>query len=540
MDKAKAIGKDEKVRDWFRRIKASESAKASYTKGIQYFMNFAEEKGLAIGSTPTEFLEYAKERYRSDALDWKDEIEGIIAEYEDWLSEKTKIFTKGDYEELGLKLAPKTIHNYISGVRSFLNAFNIEVPRSKGRKKPKTLVENNQRLTKEIVRESLKYADVRSKAIILSMLSAGLDDSAILNLKVGDFIRGRGYESSQIGDLNAWINDEKRICEDELSKGNLEHGITRLNIRRQKTQVDYFTFLTPEATLAILDYLAWRNRPSGYSEQNKGIGKIREEKRRVRSPEDYLFIKAYIDNWYLPPEVIEELKPAKISDEEVNSTYKSRATSEIVKEVKEKRKELNLKGYADEVRKLDRSGLMGMFRDLAKKSGISTNVGIYQLLRGHNLRKLFYTLLRNEGVDSFIVEFWMGHTIPEEQAAYFEAIPDKLKRIYAKYVHILFIGEFETKVLASKEYSELNEKLEDYKEALSERDGRIKELQEKIEAMEAREEARKPYDSGMATFIRAIEGKTEVKKTLMKEIASDPDMRETMKEILREIMRETK
>ena len=483
MDKAKAIGKDEKVKDWFRRIRASESAKASYTKGMQYFMDFTKERDLAIGTTPKEFLEYARERYKGDALDWKDEIEGIIAEYEDWLSEKPKIFTKGSYEDLDIKLAPKTIHNYISAIRSFLNAFNIEVPRSKGKRKTKTLVENNHRLTKEIVREALKYADVRAKAIISVMLSAGLDDSGLLNLKAGDFIRGRGYEPSQIGDLNAWINDEKRKCEEEINKGNLEHGITQLSIRRQKTQIDYISFLTPEATLAVLDYLAWRNRPSGYSERYKGIGKIREEKRKVRNPEDCLFVKAYVADWYLPVEVIEKLKPAKVSEVETNSKNKSRATTEIVKEVKEKRNVLKLKDYADEVRRLDRSGLMAIFRDLAKKTGISTKIGTYQLLRGHNLRKLFYTLLRNEGVDSFTIEYWMGHTIPEEQAAYFEAIPEKLKGIYAKYMHILFIGEFETKVLVSKEYAELSEKLEGYKEALKKRNGEIATLMEEMDEM---------------------------------------------------------
>lgn len=513
-DKAKAIGEDEKVKDWFRRIKASESAKASYTKGMQYFMEFAREKDLGIGDTPTEFLEYAKKRYRSDALDWKDEIEGVIAEYEDWLSEKPKIFTKGGYEDQDkdMKLAPKTIHTYISGIRSFLNAFNIEVPRSKGRRKPKTLVENNHRLTKEIVRESLKYADVRAKAIILTMLSGGLDDSGILNLKVGDFIRGRGYEPSQIGDLNAWITQEKQKCEDALRNGDLEFGITQLQIRRQKTGIDYYTFISPEGSLAVLDYLAWRNRPSGYSERYKGIGKIREEKRKVRSPEDYLFIKAYIDDWYLPVEVIEKLKPARV--EEANSKYKSRATTEIVKEVKEKRNELKLKGYADEVRKLDRSGLMAIFRDLAKKTGISTKIGTYQLLRGHNLRKLFYTLLRNEGVDSFTIEYWMGHTIPDEQAAYFEAIPEKLKGIYAKYMHVLFIGEFETKVLVSKEYAELKEELEGYKEVLKKRNGELKELREELEAMQARDAEREPVDEILSKLI----SDPEVQKLLRKKL----------------------
>lgn len=512
--RARPVKDDIRVKDWFRRIRASESARASYTKGMEYFMEFVREKELGIGSTPKEFLEYAKERYRTDALDWKDEIEGIIAEFEEWLSEKPKVFTKGDYEGIGIKLAPKTIHNYISAIKSFLGAFNIEVPRAKGRKKPKTLVENNHRLTKEKVREALKYADVRAKAIILTMLSGGLGDSELLNLRVGDFIRGRGYEPLQIPDINVWITQEKQNCEKAIKNGKLEFGITQLQIRRQKTGIDYYTFITPEATLAILDYLAWRNRPSGYSERYKGEGKIREEKRKIRSPDDYLFIKAYVDDWYLPPEVIEKLKPPKIGEDETSAKYKSRATAEILKEVREKRQELNLKGYADEVRKLDRSGLMAIFRELAKKTGISTGLGVYQLLRGHNLRKLFYTLLRNEGIDSFTIEFWMGHAIEEEQSAYFEAIPEKHKEIYAKYMKALLIGDFETRALESREYKELKEELETYKEALKQRNGEIKRLREAIEEMKAREKAQEPVDKLIDLVIEKMMKDETIKKRL--------------------------
>ena len=512
--RARPVKDDIRGKDWFRRIRASESARASYTKGMEYFMEFVKEKELGIGSTPKEFLEYAKERYRTDALDWKDEIEGIIAEFEEWLSEKPKVFTKGDYEGIGIKLAPKTIHNYISAIKSFLGAFNIEVPRAKGRKKPKTLVENNHRLTKEKVREALKYADVRAKAIILTMLSGGLGDSELLNLRVGDFIRGRGYEPLQIPDINAWITQEKQNCEKAIKNGKLEFGITQLQIRRQKTGIDYYTFITPEATLAILDYLAWRNRPSGYSERYKGEGKIREEKRKIRSPDDYLFIKAYVDDWYLPPEVIEKLKPPKIGEDETSAKYKSRATAEILKEVREKRQELNLKGYADEVRKLDRSGLMAIFRELAKKTGISTGLGVYQLLRGHNLRKLFYTLLRNEGIDSFTIEFWMGHAIEEEQSAYFEAIPEKHKEIYAKYMKALLIGDFETRALESREYKELKEELETYKEALKQRNGEITRLREAIEEMKAREKAQEPVDKLIDLVIEKMMKDETIKKRL--------------------------
>jgi hypothetical protein len=214
-----------------------------------------------------------------------------------------------------------------------------------------------------------------------------------------------------------------------------------------------------------------------------------------------------VNDSYLPPEVIEKLKPAKITEDGgTNTKYKSRATAEILKDVRNTREQLNLKGYADDVRKLDRSGLMAIFRDLAKKTGVSTKIGTYQLLRGHNLRKLFYTLLRNEGVDSFTVEYFMGHTIPEEQAAYFEAIPEKLKATYGKYLQVLFIGDFETKILQSTEYTELKEEIEDYKEALKKRNGEVNGLRTEIEAMkqeraEITQEARGGEDEEIFEFL---------------------------------------
>ena len=492
MDKMKVqdIERDEIIKNWWMRIKASESLKKNYALSMVYFFQFLEEKGIAIGGSPKELRAYAKRKVKEDVTEWLDDIEGILAEFENWLIEKPKAFPKS---ETPTKLAPTTIAKHIAAMRSFFGAYNIPMPKGKGRREPQVLVENNHRLTKEIVREAIKYADVREKAIILTMMTSGMGDSEILNLRIGDFIRGRGYDNpSQIGDLDAWINDEKRECEKAIKEGNLDHGITKFDVRRKKTGTDYMTFITPEATLAIVDYLAWRNRASGYSEKHKGIGRIREEKRKVRTPEDYLFIKKDVPEYYLPPEVIEALKPQR---EEIEELKDKRATKITVEKVKEKREELGLKKYPDDVRKFDVKGIMGMFRQLAKKAGIDTKFGVYQLLRGHNLRKLFYTLLRNEGIDSFTLEFWQGHKIPKEQAAYFEAIPEKMKKIYAKYMHVLFIGEFETKVLASKEYAELKEEIEGYKEALKKRNGEMAKLMEEIEAVKAREAEMKKEDT---------------------------------------------
>jgi integrase len=499
------IIEDEIIKGWWKRIDARESTKRRYAEGTVYFFTFVRQGGLLIGKTPREVLEYARGKIKEDVLDWRDEIEGIFAEFEDWLKKKPKVLNR---KEQPVKLAPKTISNNIGAVKSFFNAYNIDVPKRKGRREVKPLVENNHRLTKEIVREAIKYADVREKAIILTMMTSGMGDSEILNLQVDDFIRGREYQPKTITDLKAWVIEEKKKCEDAIIKGNLDYGITKFEIRRQKTTVDYITFVTPEASLAILDYLAQRNRESDYT-QDRGRGRLIEEKRKIRSPDDYLFIKNTIDDWYLPPEVIEELRPPR-KEQPLNKTAtKAKVETSIVK-----RKELGLTGYADEIRKLDRTALMTLLRRLAKKAGVDTKFGVYQVLRGHNLRKLFYTLLRNEGVDSFIVEYWIGHKIPDEQAAYFEAIPEKLKGIYTKYMHVLFIGEFETKILAGKEYTELKEELDGYKEALKNRNGEIAKLREEIEELKGKEAKKEPIDSILTRLISDPEVQKLLKKKL--------------------------
>jgi hypothetical protein len=72
------------------------------------------------------------------------------------------------------------------------------------------------------------------------------------------------------------------------------------------------------------------------------------------------------------------------------------------------------------------------------------------------------------------------------------------------------------------------------------RNGRIGELEEKITLIETREEARAPGDKGVAAFLEAIDSKPEMKKAMIKLMASDSDMKNVVKEILKEVMGETK
>lgn len=47
------------------------------------------------------------------------------------------------------------------------------------------------------------------------------------------------------------------------------NNITTIKIRRIKTYVDYYTFLTAEATFAVKDYIKYRSRTSDDKRKSK-------------------------------------------------------------------------------------------------------------------------------------------------------------------------------------------------------------------------------------------------------------------------------
>jgi integrase len=71
---------------------------------------------------------------------------------------------------------------------------------------------------------------LRDKAIVLTMASSGLAQREVRSLTLGNFYEGLDAET----------------------------GITTLHLRRQKVRMDFITFISPEATRMIKDYLAAR------------------------------------------------------------------------------------------------------------------------------------------------------------------------------------------------------------------------------------------------------------------------------------------
>jgi hypothetical protein len=186
--------------------------------------------------------------------------------------------------------------------------------------------------------------------------------------------------------------------------------ITTLDLRRIKVGYDHVTFLGPEATLAICDYLRWRNE-----KHVDGDSDLFFEKRRVYSNEDYLFIRERISDSFLTT-------------------------------------------MDDRKRQVSRKGVIRFYRGLARESGHCVEgKGDWQYLRSHNMRKHFNITMRNAGADGDLVEYFMGHNVGSVKTAYFRGIPDKLKLLYMKYVPFLSFADTEVRTIESAEYRELRD-----------------------------------------------------------------------------------
>lgn len=243
--------------------------------------------------------------------------------------------------------------------------------------KAKPLRQNRDIPTKSDLQDILKICDPLEKAVVLVGATSGLSTNEIINLKISDF--KKGYEP--------------------------ETGLTTLDLRRQKVEVDFITFLTPEASNAVIDYLTFRGR-TVKTREKKRVRQV--EKQKVFSDSNYLFI-----------------------------------TRKVVDEF--------LCDYDDEKRKLDKNTFMKMYRDISEKAQKSATHGNWNIIQSHNIRKFFNSTLLNVGMNFFYIEEMMGHTLPTTQENYYRASPEKLKEIYKKYIPFLMIQK-ELDLSESPEY----------------------------------------------------------------------------------------
>lgn len=115
-----------------------------------------------------------------------------------------------------------------------------------------------------------------------------------------------------------------------------------------------------------------------------------------------------------------------------------------------------LKTQDDSERQLTNAIMMKIYRTISEKACKNTASGDWNLIRSHNMRRYFNSVMLNAGCDSFHVDFFMGHKLNGTQSAYFRASPGKLRELYLKYVPYLTIQK-EADVSESADYKRLKQ-----------------------------------------------------------------------------------
>lgn len=358
--KVQELNQDSIITEWLETLNPSANTTRNYLMSMQAFTEWVKME-------PEELLEEAESEIMSGILPRKRKIKSYFVGF------------RKNLQDSGL--APVTIKGYLTGVRSFYRSFDIELPTlPRAGTKARTLEQNNKIPTKEDIQAVLKVADPLEKAIVLLGVSSGLAANEIIALTVGQFKKGYDPETE----------------------------ITTITMRRAKVGYDFTTFIGPEASRAIREYLKYRERTA----KTTDITKLSQlEKQRVRDDLDALFCGRWIRDDYLT-------------------------------------------SYDDSMRKMNLHSLMKLYRQLSDKTARTDSAGQWNLIRSHNMRKYFYSALLNAGCDSFHAEFFMGHTLDDTRSAYFRASPDKLRDIYKQYIPYLTIHK-ELDVASSPEYQEI-------------------------------------------------------------------------------------
>jgi integrase len=266
------------------------------------------------------------------------------------------------------QFAPKTIKSRMTAIHSFYKYHDIPLPpKIKREKRAMPLEENQEVPEKEDLQEVLRHCDELERCIVLIGASSGLAEQEISHLKVRDFERGYDKETQ----------------------------VTTLRLRRTKVQYNFVTYLNPEATRAVLEYLELRKRDT------KSHNKYRTaqlEKQRL-TKDSYLLIRRKVPKEYLET-------------------------------------------HDEELRRLTEDAIMQIYNILAEKAGKTTAKGQWGFIRCHNVRKFFSNTLYRTNLEKKKIDFWLGHTQTDSDTSYFHSIAKTgLKEEYMNNMACLYLAE---------------------------------------------------------------------------------------------------
>lgn len=435
--------KDDKfVQDWLSGIAARPNTKSIYTDCMRAYTEYVKK-------TPEELILESEDEIRSGKLMRERAIFSHLRDFRSHL------------EASGA--APMSVKGRVSAVRSFYKYYQIPIPalpRSETKARPQ--IERREIPTKDDIRDVLKVADPMEKAIVLVAVASGLSISDISNLKVRDFTDG--YDPST--------------------------GVTTLHIIRQKTKYEFYTFLTPESSQAVLDYLDFRAR---VSEKKDDVRQEQLQKQKVELGKDgkpmknqYLFICRYITCEYLS-----EKDPRK----------------------------------REELRILEPRSIQKIYRELSERAQKASPAGEWNLVRSHNIRRYCNSTLLAAHASMFFVDYIVGHELDATHDAYYRATPKSLREEYIKYIPYLTI-EKPLDVAASDDWKRIVKENETLKLETA------KHVVERSELQDLRDEIERMKEGYHETVAEHIDEKAVIENDLRKEI---DELRELVKALVGDV-----
>ena len=186
-------------------------------------------------STLTELMNIA-EKEETENIHWRNStLKRTLLDYRRYLYDTYKI---------------RTADSYLTNLISVLRHYDITVPRLpyfslKNANKPDQVYPEDLP-DQETLKKTLLINNPLLKAITLLMSSSGISRADTLNLTVNDYLEA----------TSDYHNDDDNVLRNIIDlNNNPVDVIPTWHLRRQKTGQEYFTFSSPESTVAINSYL---------------------------------------------------------------------------------------------------------------------------------------------------------------------------------------------------------------------------------------------------------------------------------------------
>lgn len=215
------------------------NSKKSYATALRAYL-------ISENKTLQELIDEADYEEEQNLRQKKKQVNKRLIHFKNYLQEK--------------RYSNRTINGYVKKVRTFYEYFDIhtqDIPKNKERIKSFEEQVNK----KHIVKAINHCTSNQMKAILLFMASSGTGRAETGNLTIQDFIEAtREYHQyNTIEQVIFALEDREDI-------------VPTFAIRREKTDIPYHTFCTPEATKQILIYLKERLIQKGISSDERLFG----------------------------------------------------------------------------------------------------------------------------------------------------------------------------------------------------------------------------------------------------------------------------